>query len=174
MDRLPILDRLPSLTSHVLPHRAPMILVDRVLGYEPDCWVRARKLVSINDPLMGKDGTLSPLLLVEAIAQTGAILYCASGRQPQLLGVEKASFPEQARAGDELVLYAETLWLKREQVTGAGLGRVGTGLGKARGTAHRGDGILLCQLEFSFALVAIPPLEGPDSSSKDTHEHLPD
>ena len=128
-----------------------MLMVDRVLGYEADCWIRARKLVSINDPLVSPCGTLSPLFLVEAIAQAGAILYCASGPQPQLLGIEKASFLAQACAGDELTLYAETLWLKRGQAVVKG-----PGLGKARGTVHRGDGALLCQLEFTFALAAIP------------------
>ena len=124
-----------------LPHRYPFVLVDRVVASEPDCWIQAEKLVSMGDSLVSSEGNLSPLLLIEAIAQAGALLYSRQYGMPQLLGVDKATFPNLAKAGDRVRLYAETLWLRHSQ-----------GLGKARGSAHREDGLLLCQMEFTFAL----------------------
>ena len=126
-----------------LPHRPPFLLVDRIVDSEPGCWIRAEKLVSLNEPRVSPDGTLSAMFLIEGIAQTCALLYCQELTAPLLLGIDRARFPLLATAGDCIRLYAEILWLRQSK-----------GLGKARGTAHRQDGVLLCELELTFAFPA--------------------
>lgn len=91
-----------------LPHRPPLLLVDRLLAREPGVRVVAEKLLAPGDPcLRGAPGGRVPgPLLVEMLAQAGAFLEEGSlhGAQVFLAAVPEARFPEPARAGDRLRL----------------------------------------------------------------------
>ncbi|HEY3599032.1 MAG TPA: 3-hydroxyacyl-ACP dehydratase FabZ, partial [Paraburkholderia sp.] len=64
-----------------LPHRYPILLVDRVLELEPHKAIKALKNVSINEPyFMGhfpKRPVMPGVLILEALAQTAALLTFA-------------------------------------------------------------------------------------------------
>lgn len=72
----------PSSVRNTLPHRYPMLLVDRVLEIVEPKFVRAVKAVTINEPWyarLGEDATDDELaypefLLVESWTQTAGIL----------------------------------------------------------------------------------------------------
>ncbi|QWF85094.1 3-hydroxyacyl-ACP dehydratase FabZ family protein [Amycolatopsis sp. CA-230715] len=70
-------------TADLLPHRYPMLLVDRVLDLVDGQEVTAVKAVSVNEPWYaraGSDGFAYPqLLLVESFAQTAGILGTTVG-----------------------------------------------------------------------------------------------
>ncbi len=61
-----------------LPHRYPMLLVDRVLECEPGKRIRALKNVTINEPFFAghfpRHPVMPGVLVVEAMAQAAALL----------------------------------------------------------------------------------------------------
>lgn len=63
--------------SETLPHRYPFQLVDRILDYEAGEWALGIKCVSINEAFFQghfpKRPVMPGVLLIEALAQTGAI-----------------------------------------------------------------------------------------------------
>ena len=104
-----------------LPHRYPMLLVDRVLELEPGVRIKAIKNVTINEPFFPGHFPHYPVmpgvLIVEALAQASAILaYRADpaamcGRKLFLFaGIDDARFKRQVVPGDTLVL--ESTFLK--------------------------------------------------------------
>ena len=65
----------------LLPHRYPILLVDRVLELEPHKSIKALKNVSINEPYFQGHFPTRPVmpgvLILEALAQTAALLTFA-------------------------------------------------------------------------------------------------
>lgn len=132
-----------------LPHRYPMLLVDRVLECEPDKRILAIKNVTINEPFFGGHFPHYPVmpgvLIVEALAQASAILLFRSlGTKPDdqsvyyLVGIDDARFKRPVVPGDQLLL----------EVT---IDRMARGLSKLSGRARVGDALvaevkLLCTL----------------------------
>lgn len=108
---------LPSVLD-VLPHRYPMLLVDRVLDVVPGERIRAVKNVSFGEPFFAghfPDEPIMPgVLVLEAMAQTGALLAWATEpfdpkeRSLYLLGVDRARFRRLVVPGDRLELLCET------------------------------------------------------------------
>lgn len=91
-----------------LPHRPPLLLVDRVLDRDPGVRVVAEKLLAAGDPcLRGAPGGRVPgPLLVEMLAQASAFLEEGSlhGAQVFLAAIPEARFQAPAGAGDRLRL----------------------------------------------------------------------
>lgn len=56
-----------------LPHRFPFLMVDRVLEIEPGKKAVAVKIITADGFFCGRQGMMSDLLLVEAMAQVGAL-----------------------------------------------------------------------------------------------------
>ena len=105
-----------------LPHRYPIILVDRVLEIEPPNRIVALKNVSINEPVfMGHFPhypVMPGVLIIEALAQAAAILsFAALGKQADgnsvyyFAGIDNARFKRPVGPGDQLRLEVE---LQRE------------------------------------------------------------
>ncbi len=107
---------------HLLPHRFPFLLVDRVL--ECRAWesIRAIKNVSINEPFFTGHFPYRPImpgvLILEAMAQaTGLLAFHSLGENAEdgimylLVGVDKARFKRPVEPGDQLVM---DIRLKRE------------------------------------------------------------
>jgi 3-hydroxyacyl-[acyl-carrier-protein] dehydratase len=98
-----------------LPHRFPIILVDRVLEIERDKRIVAIKNVSINEPVFSGHFPQYPVmpgvLIIEAMAQAAAILlFVSAGRKPEpdsvyfFAGIDNARFKRPVGPGDQLRL----------------------------------------------------------------------
>jgi len=107
-----------------IPHRFPFLLVDRVLDYEDDKWIRAIKNVTINEPFFQGHFPGEPImpgvLMIEALAQTGGILALAGEDKKEKLAffmtIDKVKFRKPAVPGDQLELYVESLKLVRKNI----------------------------------------------------------
>ena len=98
-----------------LPHRYPMLLVDRVLECEPGKRILALKNVSINEPFFAGHFPHHPVmpgvLVIEALAQAAAILsFKTLGSLPDdksvyyFVGIDDARFKKPVGPGDQLLL----------------------------------------------------------------------
>lgn len=105
----------------LLPHRYPFVLVDRIVEIVPDERVVGLKNVTINEPFFQGHFPGTPImpgvLIVEAMAQVGAILVNASRSEEErkeliyFMGIDKARFRKPVVPGDQLVL--EVIAIKR-------------------------------------------------------------
>jgi 3-hydroxyacyl-[acyl-carrier-protein] dehydratase len=104
-----------------LPHRYPMLLVDRVLNLEKGKSCRGIKNVTINEPFFQghyPDMPVMPgVLILEAMAQAGAMLLLTDeqylGMTPLLAAIDGVKFRRKVVPGDQLVTDVELLWFKR-------------------------------------------------------------
>lgn len=98
-----------------LPHRYPFALIDRVVDYKPDEWIKALKNVTLNEPHFEGHFPGHPImpgvLILEALAQACGVLVQASrGDEPDenpmfyLVKIEKARFSGMVTPGDQLIL----------------------------------------------------------------------
>ena len=101
-----------------LPHRYPILLVDRVLELEKGVRIKALKNVSINEPhFMGHfphHPVMPGVLILEALAQAAALLaFDALGTAPDdqsvyyFAGIDGARFKRPVEPGDQLILDVE-------------------------------------------------------------------
>ena len=99
----------------LLPHRYPLLLVDRILEYEPRTSIRAIKNVTFNEPFFQGHFPGYPLmpgvLIIEALAQTAGLLLMVSKPKEELhnklflfTGLERVKFRRQVVPGDQLEL----------------------------------------------------------------------
>ena len=107
-----------------LPHRFPMLLVDRVLEIVPGERIVALKNVSINEPFFPGHYPHHPVmpgvLVIEALAQTAAILsFKTMGGKPDdksvyyFVGIDHARFKRPVSPGDQLIFEVSILANKR-------------------------------------------------------------
>lgn len=98
-----------------LPHRYPILLVDRVLDVVPGERIVALKNVSVNEPFFPGHYPHHPVmpgvLIVEALAQAAAILsFKTLGGKPDdksvyyFVGIDNARFKRPVSPGDQLIL----------------------------------------------------------------------
>ena len=98
-----------------LPHRYPILLVDRVLEIEKGVRIKAIKNVCINEPFfMGHfphRPVMPGVLMLEALAQAAALLsFDALGSSPDdntvyyFAGIDGARFKRPVEPGDQLIL----------------------------------------------------------------------
>lgn len=98
-----------------LPHRYPILLVDRVLEVVPGERIKALKNVSVNEPFFPGHYPHHPVmpgvLIVEAMAQAAAILsFKTMGGKPDdksvyyFVGIDGARFKKPVSPGDQLIL----------------------------------------------------------------------
>ena len=98
-----------------LPHRYPILLVDRVLELEKGKRIKALKNVTINEPYFEGHFPHRPVmpgvLMLEAMAQTAALLsFATAGVTPDdktvyyFAGIDGARFKRPVEPGDQLVM----------------------------------------------------------------------
>lgn len=98
-----------------LPHRYPILLVDRVLELEKGVRIKALKNVSINEPYFLGHFPHRPVmpgvLMLEALAQAAALLaFDTLGETPDeqtvyyFAGIDGARFKRPVEPGDQLIL----------------------------------------------------------------------
>ncbi len=101
-----------------LPHRYPILLVDRVLELEKGKRIKALKNVSINEPFFSGHFPHRPVmpgvLMLEALAQAAALLaFDMLGVTPDdktvyyFAGIDGARFKRPVEPGDQLTLLVE-------------------------------------------------------------------
>lgn len=97
----------------LLPHRYPMLLVDRILEFEPEKRIVGLKNVTANEQFFQGHFPGAPVmpgvLIVEAMAQCGAVLFLRDlpDRDRKLFlfgGVDKARFRRTVLPGDQLIM----------------------------------------------------------------------
>ena len=107
-----------------LPHRYPILLVDRVLEVVPGERIKALKNVSMNEPFFPGHYPHHPVmpgvLVIEAMAQTAAILsFKTMGLKPDgvsvyyFVGIDNARFKKPVGPGDQLVIDVRLTTTKR-------------------------------------------------------------
>jgi 3-hydroxyacyl-[acyl-carrier-protein] dehydratase len=119
-----------------LPHRYPMLLVDRVLECEPGKRILALKNVTINEPFFNghfpKLPVMPGVLVVEALAQAAAVLAFVTGGKKSdeksiyyLVGIDDARFKRPVVPGDQLLLDVTANRMGRELMKFSAQARVG-------------------------------------------------
>ena len=91
-----------------LPHRYPILLVDRVLNVVPGERIRALKNVSVNEPYFQGHYPGNPVmpgvLQIEAMAQAAGLLLLrrvsAEGKTALFMSADKVKFRKAVRPGD--------------------------------------------------------------------------
>jgi beta-hydroxyacyl-ACP dehydratase FabZ len=118
----------------VLPHRYPMLLVDRILEIEEGKRIIGLKNVTANEQFFQGHFPGAPVmpgvLIIEALAQCGAVLFLRDlpDREKKLFlfgGVDKARFRKPVVPGDQLILECEVLQKRASTVKLRGVARVG-------------------------------------------------
>ncbi len=141
-----------------LPHRYPMLLVDRVLECVPGASIKALKNVSVNEPFFVGHfphyKVMPGVLIIEALAQAAAVLsYKTLDKRPEsssvyyFVGIDAARFKRPVTPGDQLIL----------DVT---LGRQLRGIWKFNATASV-EGAVVAEAELMCTLKEIPAVEAP-------------
>jgi UDP-3-O-[3-hydroxymyristoyl] N-acetylglucosamine deacetylase/3-hydroxyacyl-[acyl-carrier-protein] dehydratase len=129
--REPVLDAARIL--QLLPHRYPMLLVDRVTELEKGKRIVGLKNVTINEPFFQGHYPGHPImpgvLIVEAMAQVGGLLLMdelgdASGKVVYFMTIDNVKFRRPVVPGDTLVFEVEVLQLRRGVCKMRGEGKV--------------------------------------------------
>ncbi|HIQ31425.1 MAG TPA: 3-hydroxyacyl-ACP dehydratase FabZ [Aquifex aeolicus] len=118
----------------ILPHRYPLLLVDRILEFEEGKRIVGLKNVSINEPYFQGHFPGFPLFpgiyVLEALAQVGGVLMIKSlgleiGKYAVVFaGIDGARFKRPVFPGDSLILELEAVSLKKKLSKMVGIARV--------------------------------------------------
>lgn len=103
----------------MIPHRFPLLLVDRVIELEPGVSIKGIKNVSINEPHFQGHFPGLPImpgvLIIEALAQLSGILAAetlharANEKLIYFMSVEEAKFRKVVSPGDQLILESKVI-----------------------------------------------------------------
>ena len=101
----------------MLPHRYPILLVDRVVDVVPDVSAVGIKNVTINEPFFEGHFPGHPVmpgvLIIEALAQTAAVMAISTmgsafeGKVIYFMTIENAKFRRPVTPGDQLRMTVE-------------------------------------------------------------------
>jgi len=118
----------------LLPHRYPFILIDRVLELIPGDRIVALKNVTINEPFFQGHfpafAVMPGVLIVEAMAQTGGVLYLDSqppekrGALVYFMGMDKVKFRKPVVPGDQIIFEVQLLKQRLKAIKMAGTAKV--------------------------------------------------
>ena len=135
-----------------LPHRYPMLLVDRVESLDPDKGIVAIKAVTINEPFFQGHFPGRPImpgvLIVEALAQAAGVLavealgLAGSGKLVYFMAIEGAKFRQPVEPGVLLKLEVDFVQKRASVCKFAGRATI--------------DGKLAAEASFT-AMIADPP-----------------
>ena len=135
-----------------LPHRYPMLLVDRVESLDPEKGIVAIKAVTINEPFFQGHFPVRPImpgvLIVEALAQAAGVLavkalgLAGSGKLVYFMAIEGAKFRQPVEPG--VLLKLEVQFVQKRSTVCKFAGRATV------------DGKLAAEASFT-AMIADPP-----------------
>jgi len=131
----------------ILPHRYPLLLVDRILEIVSGKTCVGLKNVTANEQFFMGHYPGRPImpgvLIVEAMAQVGAILILSDpankGMLPIIGAIENVKLRKPVIPGDQLISTTELLWFRNC-------------VGKMRGHATV-DGEIVASMEATFKLI---------------------
>lgn len=133
----------------MIPHRYPILLVDRVVDFVPGESAVGLKNVTMNEPHFQGHFPRMPVmpgvLIVEAMAQTSAILVVqtlgkeAEGKLVYFMTIEDAKFRKPVTPGDSMYIH-----VTKERSRG--------GVWKFRGEA-KVDGVLCAEATYSAMIL---------------------
>ena len=123
----------------LLPHRYPMLLIDRIVECEPGKRILALKNVTINEPFFNGHFPRLPVmpgvLVVAAAAQAAAVLaFVTAGKKSDdksiyyLVGIDGARFKRPIIPGDQLLIEVTADRIGRELLKFSAQARVGDAL----------------------------------------------
>jgi len=132
----------------ILPHRYPMLLIDRITELEPQKRAVGYKNITFNEPFFTGHFPNNPVmpgvLIIEAMAQLGGSAILEPNSQtttvPYLAGVDKVKFRRPVIPGDKLVMEVNVMWVRMN-------------MGGLRAEA-RVDDQLVCSGELAFSMVS--------------------
>lgn len=116
----------------IIPHRYPMLLIDRVIDLEEGKSATAIHNVSFSEKFVQASSKSDPAfpspLIVEAMAQTGAVALLSTsdfqGKTAYFGGIQKADFMREARPGDQVVLKTELTKIRKNIGVGKGIATI--------------------------------------------------
>jgi 3-hydroxyacyl-[acyl-carrier-protein] dehydratase len=132
-----------------LPHRYPILLVDRILEFEPGRRIVGLKNVSANEPFFvghfPEHPVMPGVLVVEAMAQVGGVLASflpgTEGQLAYFAAIDRCRFRRPVRPGDQLI--SEVVVVRvRERV------------GRMRATG-RVDGAVVAEALLTYSMVSL-------------------
>ena len=105
----------------ILPHRYPFLLVDKIIEVEGDTRIKGIKNVTFNEQFFQGHFPSTPImpgvLIVEAMAQVSGLLFAQrlehTGKLAMLLSMDNVKLRRAVVPGDQLILIAETVRLRR-------------------------------------------------------------
>ena len=130
----------------IIPHRYPMLLIDKVTALEPGKRAMAIRNVTAHEEVFNGHFPGNPVmpgvLIVEALAQTGAVALLSidefKGKTAYFGGIKKARFHQMVKPGDSLRLEVELTKLREH-------------IGSGKGTAYVGEQ-KVCSAELTFMI----------------------
>ncbi len=144
--------------ERILPHRYPMLLVDRITEFEPDKRIVGIKNVSRNENFLwrapGEPPVLPTTILTEAIAQVGAVLILSKPENREKLiffmSIERVRYKRPAFVGETVEIEAMVRRLRSRMGVLSGLARV--------------NGEVICRGTMTFALGPKPELKAAEAA----------
>ncbi|MEO9170962.1 MAG: 3-hydroxyacyl-ACP dehydratase FabZ [Candidatus Baltobacteraceae bacterium] len=142
----------------ILPHRYPLLLIDRILELEPGVRALGYKNITYNEPVFTGHFPGNPLFpgvyMIEAMAQLGGVVVLEPGeftrKTPYLAGIDKAKFRRPVVPGDRLTMEVALMKYKRN-------------IGWVSAEA-KVDGQLACSAELMFSIASDPRMFGADAT----------
>jgi len=131
----------------LLPHRYPLLLVDRIVDYELKKWIKGIKNVTMNEQFFQGHFPGEPImpgvLIIEALAQTGGVLALMSQEDTDKLAffmtINNAKFRKPVVPGDQL-LFNVTVTNYRKKIV------------QIHGEAFVDDD-LVCEADLMFSII---------------------
>ncbi len=147
----------------ILPHRFPMLLVDRILEMDPGKRAVGLKNITINEDYFNghfpQKAVMPGVLLLEAMAQVGAVMLLAlpeqKGKLTFFTAINNAKFRKVVVPGDTLISEVTVLRFRGRNGKVSCVGKV--------------DGEVVVEAEMMFALID-PPVSDTDNTEEGGEE----